>query len=87
MTTAADFTDRFPHDDQAEVTEEIPQEDLPPSTAQPESQGTDPLIADIGEDGEGDLSPDDLAEPADPAGGPRDLRTELPAASESGGQA
>lgn len=87
MTTAADFTDRFPHDDQAAVTEEIPQTDLPSSTAQPESQGEDPLIADLGEDGEGDLSPDDLTEPADPADAPRDLRTELPAASETEDQA
>lgn len=78
MTTAADFSDRFPHDDQAASTEEIPQTDLPSSTAQPESQGEDPLIADIGEEGEGDLSPEDLTDPADPDDGPRDLRTEVP---------
>jgi|UPI0003A2B322 hypothetical protein len=77
MTTAADSSDRFPHDDQAEATEEIPQTDLPSSTAQPESQGEDPLIADIGEEGEGDLGPEDLTQPADPDDGPRDLRTEV----------
>lgn len=49
--------------DPAEIpdpADEIPAEDLHGSAAQPESQGEDPLIADLGEEGEGDLSPEDL---------------------------
>jgi len=40
--------------------DEIPAEDLHGSAGQPESQGEDPLIADLGEEGEGDLSPEDV---------------------------
>ncbi len=40
--------------------QEIPFEDLPESVRQPESQGADPLVAELGEEGEGDLSPEDL---------------------------
>ncbi|MBK0420105.1 sugar ABC transporter ATPase [Leucobacter sp. CSA1] len=39
---------------------EIPAEDLPDSELQPESQGEDPLVAELGEEGEGDLAPEDL---------------------------
>jgi hypothetical protein len=39
--------------------EEIPAADLAPSAFQPESQGDDPTIADLGEDGQGDLAPED----------------------------
>jgi hypothetical protein len=38
---------------------EVPAEDLPGSFGQPESQGEDPNIADLGEDGQGDLAPED----------------------------
>ena len=40
--------------------DQIPATDLPGGGIQPESQGEDPLIADLGEEGEGDLSPEDL---------------------------
>lgn len=39
---------------------EIPPEDQPPSERQPESQGADPFVAEVGDEGEGDLSPGDL---------------------------
>ena len=35
-------------------------ERMPGTTLQPETQGDDPLIAELGEDGDGDLSPEDL---------------------------
>jgi hypothetical protein len=40
--------------------DEVPATDLPPESAQPESQGMSPLEAELGEEGEGDLSPEDL---------------------------
>ncbi|WP_460802170.1 sugar ABC transporter ATPase [Microbacterium sp. GXF6406] len=49
--------------DPAEIPEpddQIPDEDLPSSTAQPETQGEDPAVAELGEGGEGDLAPEDL---------------------------
>lgn len=52
--TGAD-PDEIPSED-----DEIPAADLPSSGLQPETQEGDPVIADIGEDGEGDLSPNDL---------------------------
>jgi hypothetical protein len=69
-------------------SDEIPSADLPDSTDQPETQGADPVAAELGEDGEGDLAPEDLG-PDDLSGdgsgratgrddGPTDLRTELP---------
>lgn len=36
------------------------EETYPATGVQPESQGQDPVIAELGEDGEGDLSPEDL---------------------------
>jgi hypothetical protein len=50
-------------DDPAQIPtdeDQIPATDLPGGGIQPESQGDDPLIAELGEDGEGDLSPEDL---------------------------
>lgn len=47
-------------DELAAPDDEVPAEDLPGSALQPESQGTDPLLADIGEDGEGDLGTGDI---------------------------
>ncbi|GLJ81037.1 hypothetical protein GCM10017586_27200 [Microbacterium imperiale] len=41
-------------------TDEIPATDQPSSGLQPESQGDDPIVAELGEDGEGDLSDEDL---------------------------
>jgi hypothetical protein len=52
--TGAD-PDEIPRDD-----EEIPRDDLVPEDAQPESQGDDPLESELGEDGQGDLAPEDL---------------------------
>lgn len=43
-----------------DALDEIPVEDLHGSESQPESQGEDPVIADLGEEGEGDLSPEDV---------------------------
>ncbi len=40
--------------------DDIPAADLPREAAQPETQGEDPVVADLGEDGEGDLAPEDL---------------------------
>lgn len=40
--------------------DEIPADDLPTAEEQPETQGGDPTGAELGEDGEGDLSPVDL---------------------------
>ena len=75
-------------DAQYPASDEIPSTDLPDSTDQPETQGADPLAAELGEDGEGDLAPEDLTlgDMSDGAGGradrvddgPTDLRTELP---------
>ena len=45
----------IPRDD-----DEIPAADLPSEEAQPETQGDDPLAAELGEDGQGDLAPEDL---------------------------
>jgi len=39
--------------------DEIPAEDLHGSASQPESQGEDPVVADMGDEGEGDLAPED----------------------------
>ncbi|MFB8385604.1 sugar ABC transporter ATPase [Microbacterium sp. NPDC055910] len=39
---------------------EIPASDLPDAAAQPETQGTDPVAAELGEEGQGDLAPEDL---------------------------
>ncbi len=52
--TAALDPDEFSPDDQ------IPDSDLPSRAVQPETQGADPTLADIGEDGQGDISPQDL---------------------------
>ncbi|MCK6066904.1 MULTISPECIES: sugar ABC transporter ATPase [Microbacterium] len=49
-------------DDPAQIpsdTDEIPAEDRVADWQQPETQGLDPEIADLGEEGEGDLAPED----------------------------
>ncbi|MGC5171666.1 hypothetical protein ACPW96_19815 [Micromonospora sp. DT81.3] len=53
-TATGDDPDEIPDED-----DEIPSYDLPTDAEQPESQGLDPVIADLGEEGEGDLSPND----------------------------
>jgi hypothetical protein len=50
-------------DDPAQLSDErdeIPAADLPGSVFQPETQGLDPNEAQLGEDGQGDLAPEDL---------------------------
>jgi hypothetical protein len=39
----------------------IPAAELPDETLQPETQGSDPVEADLGGNGQGDLAPEDLA--------------------------
>jgi len=67
---------------------DIPPADLPDEALQPETQGSDPVDAELGEDGQGDLAPEDLGGEHHGEGGPgehsesratpQDLRTELP---------
>lgn len=52
--TGAD-PDELPADD-----DEVPRADQPISELQPESQESDPLLAELGDDGEGDLSVNDV---------------------------
>lgn len=40
--------------------DEIPAADLPTGELQPESQDEDPLMAELGEEGQGDLAPEDV---------------------------
>lgn len=54
-TATSDDPAHMPSDD-----DEIPAADLPGSAVQPESQGLDPVVAELGEDGEGDISDVDL---------------------------
>jgi hypothetical protein len=67
-TTAADegrdeatqtATGRDP-DEIPDADDEIPFDDLHSSGAQPETQDDDPVAAELGEDGQGDLAPEDL---------------------------
>ncbi|SBS72091.1 sugar ABC transporter ATPase [uncultured Microbacterium sp.] len=49
--------------DPAEIpdeSDEVPATDLPTSAEQPETQGEDPVIAELGEDGQGELAPGDV---------------------------
>jgi hypothetical protein len=39
---------------------EVPMQDVPAEGLQPESQGDSPLAVELGEDGQGDLAPEDL---------------------------
>lgn len=56
---AATATGRDP-DEIPDPDDEVPADDLPASGAQPESQGEDPVLADLGEEGQGDLGPGDV---------------------------
>jgi hypothetical protein len=40
--------------------DEVPATDLPSAGLQPETQDVDPAIAELGEEGQGDLAPEDL---------------------------
>ncbi|GAA1853813.1 sugar ABC transporter ATPase [Microbacterium koreense] len=40
--------------------DEIPAQDLPGADEQPDSQGAAPLAVELGDDGQGDLAPEDL---------------------------
>lgn len=55
VTGTGDDPDQIPSDD-----DQIPAADLPADVYLPETQGDDPVVAELGEDGEGDLSPEDL---------------------------
>lgn len=55
----ATATGRDP-DEIPDPDDQVPAEDLPGSAPQPESQGGDPVLVDLGEDGQGDLGPGDL---------------------------
>lgn len=49
--------------DPSELTgddDDIPAADLPTAEEQPETDGTEPLIAELGDEGQGDLAPEDL---------------------------
>lgn len=76
--------DTTPNSDaSAAASEDIPATDLPSDTAQPETQGTDPVEAELGDEGQGDLAPEDLGDerPDDDSKAkatPQDLRTEAP---------
>ncbi len=54
-TATSDDPAHLPSED-----DEIPAEDLPGTGAQPETQGDDPIIAELGEDGEGDITDEGL---------------------------
>lgn len=81
-------TNDTPGIDDIPAADDIPTSDLPGPGEQPETQGADPLTAELGAEGEGDLAPEDLSPEDlsdDPEGrvdrlddGPTDLRTELP---------
>jgi len=62
---------------------DIPATDLPDEAFQPETQGADPVDAELGDSGQGDLAPEDLGderpdEDSESQATPQDLRTELP---------
>lgn len=54
-TATGDDPAQIPADD-----DDIPAADLPSATEQPDTQGGSPLTAELGDDGQGDLAPEDL---------------------------
>ncbi|MDN3494642.1 hypothetical protein QL996_01765 [Planococcus sp. APC 4015] len=54
-TATGDDPAQIPADD-----DDIPADDLPGWSEQPDTQGASPLTAELGEDGQGDLAPEDL---------------------------
>ena len=59
-TTVGDTAAADAEFDGQATAEPIDDESYPASQVQPESQGEDPVVAELGEDGEGDLSPEDI---------------------------
>lgn len=53
-TATGDDPAHIPSDD-----EEVPRSDMPAGFLQPETQDLDPTIAELGEEGQGDLAPED----------------------------
>lgn len=53
-TATGDDPAHLPADD-----DEVPREDLPSVAQQPDSQGLDPVDAELGDAGQGDLAPED----------------------------
>ncbi|WP_426321654.1 sugar ABC transporter ATPase [Microbacterium sp. E-13] len=53
-TATGDDPAHIPSDD-----EEVPRSDMPADFLQPETQDLDPTIAELGEEGQGDLAPED----------------------------
>lgn len=75
MSDTFDDAAREPHEN-----EEVPREDIAATapTLQPETQGDEPEEAWLGEDGQGDISPEDQpARTEDDGDGPDDLRVEV----------
>lgn len=54
-TATGDDPAQLPADD-----DEIPAADLPGEVLQPETQGASPEVAELGDEGQGDLAPEDL---------------------------
>ena len=54
-TADAGFGDQAPRYPSSDT-----EETYPPSILQPESQGEDPVIAELGDEGQGDLAPEDI---------------------------
>lgn len=71
--------DGLPDDSEPDTRSEMPEQDQHAlDLDQPGTQGTDPITAAIGDEGEGDLAPEDDPESAGGLGdGPTDLRTEI----------
>ena len=76
-------------DTTANPDDQIPTSDLPTVGQQPDTQGADPVTAELGDDGQGDIAPEDLQNPIDTAerpeftdddnlASPQDLRVSLP---------
>ncbi|MGO1507631.1 MAG: sugar ABC transporter ATPase [Microbacteriaceae bacterium] len=58
-TVPATATGRDP-DEIPDPEDEVPFEDLPAPGAEPDTQGDEPVDAELGEEGQGDLAPEDL---------------------------
>lgn len=52
---------QFPDDARPVDESEVPGVDQPPEAVQPETQGEEPIEAELGDEGQGDLAPEDLA--------------------------
>jgi hypothetical protein len=54
-TATGDDPSQIPADD-----DQVPSTDRPGASLQPETQDLDPVVAELGEEGQGDLAPEDL---------------------------